>query len=78
VVASSASTWAFRVQTNTLPFATATPRLTLPQHSEVSKGIACLYCHNSCPVLASRAHTQPSHPETNMTPSTMIGQFSKA
>jgi hypothetical protein len=78
VVASSATTWALRVHTKTLPWATATPRLTLPQQSETSNGIACLYCHSNCPVLASRAQTQPSHPETYMTPSTTIGQVSKA
>src|ERR671935_2742393 len=66
-------TWAFSVVTKTFPSATATPRLTLPQQSDVSYGIACLYCHSCAPVRASRAQTQPSQPETNMMPSTTIG-----
>src|SRR3954453_1732266 len=70
-------TWAFSVTTKTRPSATATPRLTLPQQSDVSYGIACLYCHSSFPVLASMAQTQPSQPDTNMTPSTTIGDASK-
>ena len=68
--------WAFRVTTKTLPSATATPRFTLPQHSDTSYGIACLYCHSSEPVRASRAQTQPSQPETNMMPSTTSGEAS--
>src|SRR3954447_10633214 len=68
--------WAFRVTTKTNPCATATPRLTLPQHSETSNGDACRYCHSRSPFLASRAQTQPSHPETNMTPSTTSGDAS--
>ena len=59
-----------------MPSATATPRLTLPQHSDTSNGEACLYRHSSLPFAASRAQTQPSQPETNMTPSTMIGEAS--
>src|SRR3981081_4742461 len=78
VSASSASTWAFRVTTKTFPCATATPRFTLPQQSDVSYGIACLYRHSSCPVRPSRAQTQPSQPETYMTPSTTIGAASNA
>ncbi len=42
VSASSAMMWAFRVVMKTLPSATATPRLTLPQHSDTSNGDACL------------------------------------
>ena len=42
VSASSAMTCAFRVVMKTLPSATATPRLTLPQHSDTSNGDACL------------------------------------
>src|SRR5687767_10524801 len=68
--------WAFRVATKTFPSATATPRFTLPQQSDTSYGMACLYCHSIDPVWASRAQTQPSQPETNMTPSTMIGAAS--
>ena len=34
--------WAFRVVMKTFPSATATPRLTLPQHSDTSNGDACL------------------------------------
>ena len=34
--------WALRVVMKTFPSATATPRLTLPQHSETSNGDACL------------------------------------
>ena len=67
---------AFSVTTKTMPWATATPRLTLPQQSDTSNGIACLYCHSSVSVAASRAQTQPSQPETNMTPSTTIGEAS--
>ena len=54
--------WAFRVTTKTSPSATATPRFTLPQQSDTSYGIACLYCQSSEPVRASMAQTQPSHP----------------
>src|SRR4051794_12947847 len=78
VSASSAITWAFSVTAKTMPSATATPRLTLPQQSDTSNGIACLYCHSSDPVRASRAQIQPSQPETNMTPSTTIGEASNA
>src|SRR5690349_15685185 len=67
---------AFRVTTKTRPSATATPRLTLPQHSDTSYGMACLYCHSSEPVRASSANTQPSHAETYMTPSTTSGDAS--
>src|SRR5436189_3724985 len=67
---------AFSVATKTLPSATATPRFTLPQQSETSYGIACRYCHSSDPFRASRAQTQPSQPETNMTPSTTSGEAS--
>ena len=42
VSASSAMMWAFRVVMKTFPSATATPRLTLPQHSDTSNGDACL------------------------------------
>jgi hypothetical protein len=42
VVASRAITCAFAVTKKTLPFATATPRLTFPQHSDTSNGTACL------------------------------------
>src|SRR5215208_4387307 len=73
---SSAMMWAFRVATKTFPSATATPRLTLPQQSDTSYGIACRYCHSRDPVLASSAQTQPSQPETNMIPSTTIGEAS--
>ena len=76
VSASSASTWALRVVTNTFPSATAQPRLTLPQHSDTSYGDACLQRHSSAPVLASRAHTHPSQPVTYMIPSTTIGDAS--
>src|ERR687889_1464740 len=76
--ASSATTWAFKVARKTFPSATATPRFTLPQHSETSNGIACLYCHSVCPVVASRHQRKPSQPETNMTPSTTSGAASKA
>src|SRR3954466_5903777 len=69
-------TWAARVVTNTLPSATATPRFTLPQHRDTSNGDAVLYCHRIDPVRASRAQTQPSQPETNMMPSTTIGEAS--
>src|SRR5687768_60761 len=78
VTASSASTWAFGVTMKTFPWATATPRFTLPQHSDVSNGVACLCRHSSCPVRASRAQTQPSQPVTYMTPSTTIGAASNA
>ena len=67
---------AFRVATKTFPSATATPRFTLPQQSDTSYGMACLYCHSCSPVRASRAQTQPSQPETYMTPSTTIGEAS--
>src|SRR3954469_17579175 len=76
VAASSAMMCAFRVQTKTIPSATATPRFTLPQHSDTSYGIACRYCHNSAPVRESIAQTQPSQPEANMIPSTTIGEAS--
>src|SRR3954463_12208263 len=76
VSASRAMMWAFRVATNTFPSATATPRFTFPQQSDTSYGIACRYCHNSDPVRASSAHTQPSQPETNMIPSTTSGEAS--
>src|ERR687885_615601 len=69
-------TWAFSVTTNTIPWATATPRFTLPQHSDTSNGIACRYCHRRSPLRASIAHTQPSQPETYMTPSTTSGEAS--
>jgi len=65
-----------RVVTKTFPSATATPRLTLPQHSDTSKGDAWRYCHSRSPLRASRAQTQPSHPDTNITPSTMSGEAS--
>src|SRR3954462_15295809 len=68
--------WAFSVTAKTMPSATATPRLTLPQHSETSYGMACRYCHRMFPVRASSAHTQPSHPETYITPSTTMGDAS--
>ena len=77
VAASSAMTWAVRVVTKTLPSATATPRFTLPQHSDTSNAEACRYCHRMLPVLASSAQTQPSQPETNMMPSTTSGDASK-
>src|SRR3954453_16343654 len=76
VSASRAMMCAFRVTTNTSPSATATPRLTLPQQSDTSYGMACLYCHSSLPLRASSAKTQPSHAETYMTPSTTIGEAS--
>src|ERR1044071_6605139 len=76
VWASSAITCAESVVTNTLPSATATPRLTLPQHSDTSNGEAVRYCHRMLPLLASRAETQPSQPETNITPSTTSGDAS--
>src|SRR3954451_28204 len=68
--------WAFRVTTNTIPWATATPRFTLPQHSDTSNGIAWRYCHSRSPLAASSAQTQPSQPERYMTPSTTIGEAS--
>ncbi len=61
-----------------MPCATATPRLTLPQHSDTSNGIACRYRHSSWPVTASRAQHQPSQPVMYMTPSTTIGAHSNA
>src|SRR4051794_33097786 len=69
-------TWAARVVTKTLPSATATPRFTLPQHSDTSNGEAVLYSHRMFPFRASRAQTQPSQPETYMIPSTTIGDAS--
>ena len=69
-------TWAFRVVTKTLPSATATPRLTLPQHSDTSNGDASCSCHSIVPFRASSAQTQPSQPETNMMPSTTSGEAS--
>src|SRR4051812_48020844 len=77
VAASSAITWAARVVTKTLPSATATPRFTLPQHSDTSNADAVLYCHRIDPVRASRAQTQPSQPATYMMPSTTSGEASK-
>src|SRR5215212_631016 len=68
--------WAFRVVMKTFPWATATPRFTLPQHSDTSNGDACRYCHSMSPLRASRAQHQPSQPETNMTPSTTSGDAS--
>src|SRR4051794_3541138 len=68
--------WEARVVTNTLPSATATPRFTLPQHSDTSNGDAVLYCHRMFPVRASRAQTQPSQPERYMMPSTTSGEAS--
>src|ERR687895_1957245 len=76
VSASSAITWAFRVVMKTFPSATATPRFTLPQHSDTSNGDAVLYCHRMDPVRASSAQTQPSQPETYMIPSTTSGEAS--
>src|SRR3954447_15852002 len=76
VAASSAITWAASVVTKTLPSATATPRLTLPQHSDTSNAAAVLYCQRMFPVWASSAQTQPSHPETYMMPSTTSGEAS--
>src|SRR3954466_423498 len=67
---------AFRVTTNTIPWATATPRFTLPQQSDTSNGIACRYCQSMSPFPASSAQTQPSQPERYMTPSTTIGEAS--
>src|SRR5918911_3957240 len=67
---------AFSVTTKTRPSATATPRFTLPQHSDTSYGMACLYCHSSLPVRASSAKTQPSQAETYITPSTTSGEAS--
>src|SRR3954451_20601908 len=69
--------WAVSVTTKTIPSATATPRLTLPQQSDTSYGMACLYCHSSLPLRASSAKTHPSQADTNMTPSTTIGEASK-
>ncbi len=69
-------TWAARVVTKTLPSATATPRLTLPQHSDTSNADAVRYCHRMFPFRASSAQTQPSQPETYMMPSTTIGEAS--
>src|SRR5262245_18406746 len=77
VSASSASTWSFRVTTKTLRFATVTPRFTLPQQTDVSYGIACLYRHSSCPLRASRHHSQPSQPQTYIMTSTTSGAASK-
>ena len=62
--------------TKTLPSATATPRFTLPQHSDTSNADAVRYCHRMFPVRASRAQTQPSQPETYMMPSTTSGEAS--
>src|SRR5689334_14538496 len=69
-------TWAASVVTKTLPSATATPRLTLPQHSDTSNAEAVLYCHRMFPVRASSAQTQPSQPDTYMMPSTTSGEAS--
>ena len=77
MVASRAITWAFAVTKKTLPLATAHPRLTFPQHSDTSKGTACLYRQISVPVFASSAQSHPSQPVRNMIPSTMIGAASK-
>src|SRR3954453_2914075 len=69
-------TWAARVVTKTLPSATATPRFTLPQHSDTSNGDAVLYCHRIDPVRAWGAQPHPPQPETYMMPSTTSGEAS--
>ena len=62
----------------TFPLATATPRLTFPQQSGTSSGMAWRYCQSCLPVAASRAQTYPSYPLTYITPSTTIGVASNA
>ena len=57
VSASRAMMWPASVVTKTLPSATATPRLTLPQHSDTSNADAVRYCHRMFPVRASSAQT---------------------
>src|SRR5262249_28454337 len=76
--ASRAMMCAFRVVMKTLPSATATPRFTLLQYSEMSNGEVCLYCYSFWPFVASSAHSWPFQPETYITSSTMIGEASHA
>ena len=62
----------------TLPFHTATPRLTMPQHSltAYSPGTFGSYFHNSLPVLASKAYTLLHGEVTKMRSSTTTGVVS--
>src|SRR5262245_23935171 len=60
---------------NTLPFQTATPRLTTSQHANLphARGTCGSYCHSNAPVFASCAKTTLQGPDVNITPSTTIG-----
>src|SRR6266404_1109083 len=75
VFASSANRWAFVEATYTLPFQTATPRLTTSQHA--ARPIAALFSGSKTqiclPVVASSAYTTPRLPDVYMTPSTTSG-----
>src|SRR5882757_1707015 len=72
VLASNANSWAFVEATYTLPFQTATPRLTTSQHA--ARPIAALFSGSNTqiglPVAASSAYTTPRLPDVYMTPST--------
>src|SRR6516165_1765146 len=61
--------------TKTLPFHTATPRLTRSQHGlRAARGFAWgSNLHSSLPVAASTAYTKPQVPDVYMTPSTTMG-----
>jgi hypothetical protein len=64
---------AFAATKKTLPWATATPRFTLPQHRDTSKGPRACTARSPCP--SSRRGPRPSRPspDRNMIPSTTIG-----
>src|SRR5579872_2653867 len=67
-----------RVPQMTLPFHTATPRFTMPQHSftAYSPGTFGSYFHSFWPVLASKAYTLLQGLVTKMRPLTTTGVVS--
>ena len=74
VSASSAITWAFRGDED-LPVGDGDPAVDVAAAQRHVERDACLYCQQRSG-RASRAQTQPSQPETNMMPSTTIGEAS--
>ena len=75
VAASSAISRPSNVPTKTLPFHTATPRLTTSQQALTahSPGTAESKAHSALPVVASKAFTLLHAVDTYMTPSTTSG-----